>query len=207
MDVRRPIRRRGTDTPVHHPLDQLDIVLVTGDGSLHVVELKRAFTPKLVVEHRNHLIHVVRTSTEAVSQTENYLRSLDEEAHTIKSKLGAEAHRMFATVVIGDRQHNKLEVSEDFYQNIHACDSHLSHPSDDVRPTDLKRGERATNLHCAEPDEEQDDDGQDDEDDEYDEGEYETDDDPYGPRYDGPGHDGSNRRTAVLTSAAHWYNA
>ena len=172
-------------------LDQLDIVLVTGDGSLHVVELKRAFTPKLVVEHRNHLI-VGADVHEAVSQTENYLRSLDEEAHTIKSKLGAEAHRMFATVVIGDRQHNKLEVSdEDFYRTLRTYDSHLSRIQVMTYDQLISNAANALQIKFAETDEEQDDDGQDDEDDEYDEGEYETDDDPWAG-YDGPGHDGSD---------------
>jgi Domain of unknown function (DUF4263) len=107
-------------------LDQLDIVLITGDGSLHIVELKKAFIPKLVVEHRNH--HIVGADVhEAVAQTENYLRSLDGEVHTIKSKLKAEANRAFATVVIGDRQHNKLELSDDdFNVALRTYNSHLS---------------------------------------------------------------------------------
>jgi hypothetical protein len=107
-------------------LDQLDIVLITGDGSLHIVELKKAYIPKLVVQHRNH--HIVGADVhEAVAQTENYLRSLDGEVHTIKSKLGAEANRAFATVVIGDRQHNKLELSDEgFYGAVRTYNSHLS---------------------------------------------------------------------------------
>lgn len=107
-------------------LDQLDIVLINSDGSLHVVELKKAFIPKLVVEHRNH--HIVGPDVhEAVAQTENYLRSLDSEVYTIASKLKADASRAFATVVIGDRQHNKLELTdEDFNIALRTYNSHLS---------------------------------------------------------------------------------
>ena len=106
--------------------DQIDIALITGDGSLHVVELKRANIPKLVRPYRNH--HIVGNEVhEAVSQTENYLRSLDEEAHTIKSKLKFEAHRVFATVVIGHINHNVEEMDEDdFYRALRTYNSHLT---------------------------------------------------------------------------------
>ncbi|WP_454231561.1 Shedu anti-phage system protein SduA domain-containing protein [Mycolicibacterium fortuitum] len=106
--------------------DQIDIALVTGDGSLHIVELKRANIPKLVVPYRNHLI-VGKDVHEAVSQAENYLRSLDEEAHTIKSKLGFEAHRVFATVVIGHINHNTEDIEkDDFYRTLRTYNSHLT---------------------------------------------------------------------------------
>jgi hypothetical protein len=107
-------------------LDQLDIVLITTDGSLHVVELKKAYIPKLVVEHRNH--HIVGPDVhEAVAQTENYLKSLDSEVYTIASKLKADVSRAFATVVIGDHQHNRLNISDDdFYAALRTYNSHLS---------------------------------------------------------------------------------
>jgi hypothetical protein len=105
--------------------DQIDIALITGDGSLHVVELKRANIPKLVKPYRNHYI-VGNEVHEAVSQTENYLRSLDEEAHTIKSKLKFEAHRVFATVVIGHVNHNVEDMDDDdFYRTLRTYNSHL----------------------------------------------------------------------------------
>jgi hypothetical protein len=107
-------------------LDQLDIVLITTDGSLHVVELKRAFIPRLVIEHRKH--HIVGPDVhEAVAQTENYLLSLDSEVHTIANKLKVDVSRAFATVVIGDRQHNKLGVTdEEFNVALRTYNSHLS---------------------------------------------------------------------------------
>ncbi|PJE17497.1 MAG: hypothetical protein CK429_06605 [Mycobacterium sp.] len=117
----------GVDRTRHFTtLDQLDIVLITTDGSLHIVELKKAYIPKLVVEHRNH--HIPGPDVhEAVAQTQNYLKSLDSEVYTIASKLKADVSRAFATVVIGDRQHNKLEISEDdFYSALRTYNSHLS---------------------------------------------------------------------------------
>jgi predicted transcriptional regulator len=37
----------------------------------------------------------------AVSQTQNYLRALDEERHRIKAEFGIDPRRLHATVVIG----------------------------------------------------------------------------------------------------------
>jgi hypothetical protein len=42
----------------------------------------------------------------AVSQTQNYLRSLDEDRHRIKAGFGIDARRMHATVVIGHIDHD-----------------------------------------------------------------------------------------------------
>lgn len=107
-------------------LDQLDIVLITTDGSLHIVELKKAFIPKLVIPHRNHLI-VGPEVHEAVAQTQNYLLSLDSEVHTIANKLKVDVSRAFATVVIGDRQHNKHDLTdEEFNIALRTYNSHLS---------------------------------------------------------------------------------
>jgi hypothetical protein len=106
--------------------DQLDVPLVTGDGSVHIVELKRAYIPRLFLEHRSHFI-VGPDVHEAVAQTQNYIRSVDEEAHTIKSKFKFEAHRVFGTVVIGHLDHNKQEIDEESaYRALRTYNSHLS---------------------------------------------------------------------------------
>ncbi|KXP09967.1 hypothetical protein AXK57_14225 [Tsukamurella pulmonis] len=106
--------------------DQHDIPLLALDGSLHLVELKRAAIERLVKPHRNHLM-MGNDVHEAVSQTQNYLRTLDEEAHTIKSKFGVEAHRVFSTVVIGSAQHNKATVSpDDLARTMRVYNSHLT---------------------------------------------------------------------------------
>lgn len=81
-------------------LDQVDIPLLRADGSLHIVELKRANIEELVRKHRNHYI-VGDLVHEAVSQAQNYLRSLDEQRATILTDLGVDCRRSSATVVIG----------------------------------------------------------------------------------------------------------
>jgi hypothetical protein len=53
--------------------DQFDVPLVTADGSLHLVELKKARVSPLIRKVRNHLMVSGRVH-EAVSQTANYLR-------------------------------------------------------------------------------------------------------------------------------------
>lgn len=85
-------------------LDQIDIALIRADGALHVVELKQATIPRLVVPHRNHYI-VGPEVHAAVAQTMNYLRSLDEQRPTILAELGIDCRRAFATVVVGHPQY------------------------------------------------------------------------------------------------------
>ncbi len=58
------------------PLDQYDIPLICADGSLHIIELKEPGS-RLVKRYRGHLI-MANEVHEAVSQCQNYLRSLDE---------------------------------------------------------------------------------------------------------------------------------
>ncbi|MGW4112859.1 Shedu immune nuclease family protein [Actinosynnema sp. NPDC004786] len=87
-------RRRFTTT------DEVDIPLLRGDGSLHVVELKRAFVPRLVEKPRSHC-SVGADVHEAMTQAANYLRSLDEQRATILAEHGIETRRAFATVLIG----------------------------------------------------------------------------------------------------------
>lgn len=85
-------------------LTQLDVPLIRADGALHVVELKRACVPDLVVKHREFFV-VGPEVNKAVGQTLNYLREFDEQRDAIKSRLGLECRRAFATVVIGHPQH------------------------------------------------------------------------------------------------------
>jgi hypothetical protein len=107
-----PASRRGITL-----LDQFDIPLIRSDGTLHIVEIKPANIPRLVETHRNHLI-VGPEVHKATSQTINYLRSLDEQRSLIKSELGIDCRRSFATVVIGHPSFvediNEVEVAETF---------------------------------------------------------------------------------------------
>jgi hypothetical protein len=94
------------------PLDEYDIPLVCADGSLQLVELKRPDS-KLVRKHRNHLIPSNEVH-EAVSQCQNYLRSLDEMGASLRTlhhnELGLDYdyRRARGTVVIGHQDRVQL---------------------------------------------------------------------------------------------------
>ncbi|MEV5443757.1 Shedu anti-phage system protein SduA domain-containing protein [Streptomyces sp. NPDC052644] len=78
----------------------LDIPLLRGDGSLHVVELKRANVENLVIRRSGHLM-LGASAHRAVSQAQNYLRAMDENRKSILDDYGVDTRRAAATVVIG----------------------------------------------------------------------------------------------------------
>ncbi|MFI2377153.1 Shedu anti-phage system protein SduA domain-containing protein [Streptomyces sp. NPDC018964] len=78
----------------------LDIPLLRGDGSLHVVELKRANIKDLVIRRSGHLM-LGAPAHRAVSQAQNYLRAMDENRPSILAEHGVDTRRASATVVIG----------------------------------------------------------------------------------------------------------
>ncbi|MFC4563821.1 Shedu anti-phage system protein SduA domain-containing protein [Nocardiopsis mangrovi] len=82
--------------------DEIDIPLIRGDGSLHVVELKRSMNLKngLVKRHRGEYVPTSSVN-DAVAQAANYLVNLDGNRNEIKEKLGLETRRASATVLIG----------------------------------------------------------------------------------------------------------
>ncbi|ASU79343.1 DUF4263 domain-containing protein [Actinopolyspora erythraea] len=91
--------------------EELDIPLIRADGSLHVVELKRALRSSGIIKrHRNAWVPTAEVHN-AVGQAINYLASLDEHRQRIRDEFGLETKRASATVVIG---HPKLhpEVAE-----------------------------------------------------------------------------------------------
>ncbi|MFD6872292.1 Shedu anti-phage system protein SduA domain-containing protein [Streptomyces koyangensis] len=92
--VRELARRQYTSDAV------LDIPLLRGDGSLHVVELKRARIGELVIRRNGHLM-LGAPAHHAVSQVQNYLRAMDENRGTILAAHGVDTRRASATVVIG----------------------------------------------------------------------------------------------------------
>ncbi|MFD6392956.1 Shedu anti-phage system protein SduA domain-containing protein [Nocardia sp. NPDC060259] len=96
-------------------MDEFDIPLLRGDGSLHIVELKKAMVPNLVEQPRTHCSAGLDVHR-AVTQAANYLRSLDENRAAILADYGIECRRAFATVVIGhpkfvDRRYSASEVA------------------------------------------------------------------------------------------------
>jgi hypothetical protein len=82
-------------------LDQLDLVLLRPDGSLHGLELKAA-TPKnpLVKRDHNHVI-VGGEVNDAFGQAINYLRELDESRHQILAEWRIDCRRASMTIVMG----------------------------------------------------------------------------------------------------------
>jgi hypothetical protein len=106
--------------------DQFDVPLVTADGSLHLVELKRADAgPIIRKDHGNWIVG--GPVHEAVSQTQNYLRGLDEDRHKIKSEFGIDPRRLHATVVIGHIDHAKSTIPIDaIYETLRTYNSHMT---------------------------------------------------------------------------------
>lgn len=80
--------------------DQLDLVLLRPDGTLHGVELKKAKVDDIITAHRSHMI-VGACVNEAVGQAANYLRELDEKRAQILTDLHIDTRRASMTVVIG----------------------------------------------------------------------------------------------------------
>ncbi|MFF2659406.1 Shedu anti-phage system protein SduA domain-containing protein [Kitasatospora sp. NPDC058032] len=94
----------------------LDIPLLRADGSLHVVELKRANVGTLVIRRNGHLM-LGALAHQAVSQAQSYLRTLDENRRTILADYGVDSRRASATIVIGHSRYvggdiTPLEVAE-----------------------------------------------------------------------------------------------
>ncbi|MEV0391781.1 Shedu anti-phage system protein SduA domain-containing protein [Polymorphospora rubra] len=108
------------------PGDELDLLLVRSDGSLHVVEIKQANVPKLIREHRSHY-RVGNEVHEAVSQAANYLRSLDEQRDFILNRFKVDPRRASATVVIGHPMFVDARIPQDVInETIRTYNSHLS---------------------------------------------------------------------------------
>ncbi|MFK4108340.1 Shedu anti-phage system protein SduA domain-containing protein [Streptomyces sp. NPDC002176] len=84
------------------PGDEIDIPLIRGDGSLHIVELKRSMSLSgpLVKEHRGAWVPAAAVH-DAVGQAINYLVGLDENRQTIYRDLGIETRRASAVVLVG----------------------------------------------------------------------------------------------------------
>jgi Shedu protein SduA, C-terminal len=107
-------------------LDQFDIVLIQADSSLHLIEIKQANIPKLVVKDHNHWI-VGDDVHKAVSQAMNYLRSLDEQRAQIMADFDIDCRRASATVVLGHPRFLKTDPSPaQLSEAIRTYNSHLA---------------------------------------------------------------------------------
>jgi hypothetical protein len=102
----------------------LDIPLLRGDGSLHVVELKRANIKDLVIRRSGHLM-LGAAAHRAVSQAQNYLRALDENRPSILAEHGLDTRRASATVVIGHPQYVTGDVtSQEIWETLRTYNTH-----------------------------------------------------------------------------------
>lgn len=82
------------------PDAEFDIPLIRGDGSLHIVEIKRSMKIPLIKRHRNRWVLTAEVHT-AIGQAVNYLVGLDENREEIQRTFGIDARRSSATVLIG----------------------------------------------------------------------------------------------------------
>jgi len=104
--------------------DVPDFLLIRPDGSLHIVEIKGANIPRLVVAHRQH--HVIGNEVHlAVGQAMNYLRSFDEQVANIRHELGVDVRRASATVVVGHPSHCAMDEAV-IAQTLRTYNSHLA---------------------------------------------------------------------------------
>ncbi|MYQ75924.1 MULTISPECIES: Shedu anti-phage system protein SduA domain-containing protein [unclassified Streptomyces] len=90
--------------------DQLDLVLIRPDGTLHGVELKRANVRPLVTAPRGHLIPGAKVH-EAYCQALVYVRELDEHRAQIRADWNIDCRRASMTVVIGHIKFAPPEIS------------------------------------------------------------------------------------------------
>ncbi|MCP3755296.1 Shedu anti-phage system protein SduA domain-containing protein [Streptomyces sp. TBY4] len=104
----------------------LDIPLLRGDGSLHVVELKRANIKDLVIRRSGHLM-LGAAAHHAVSQAQNYLRTMDENREAILARHGVDTRRASATVVIGHPRYVSGDITpEHIAETLRTYNTHTS---------------------------------------------------------------------------------
>jgi hypothetical protein len=109
------------------PGDEVDIPLIRGDGSLHIVELKRSMslTGPLVRRHRNAWVPAAQV-TEAVGQAVNYLVGLDENRDRIGEQFGIETRRVSALILIGHPALQPEVPEEEITEALRTFNTHLS---------------------------------------------------------------------------------
>ncbi|MBO7936317.1 DUF4263 domain-containing protein [Streptomyces sp. S9] len=138
----------------------LDIPLLRGDGSLHVVELKRANIKDLVIRRSGHLM-LGAPAHRAVSQAQNYLRAMDENRPSILAEHGVDTRRASATVVIGHPRYVTGDVtSQEIAETLRTYNTHQARIEVITYETLLDSASRMLALSSArqdadpEPDEE-----------------------------------------------------
>jgi hypothetical protein len=106
--------------------DEVDIPLVRGDGSMHIVELKRSMSLSrpLVKRHRNAWVPTSQVH-DAVSQAVNYLVGLDENRQSIREEFGLDTRRASAIVLIGHPARQPDVPEEAINETLRTLNAHL----------------------------------------------------------------------------------
>ncbi|MFF9007223.1 Shedu anti-phage system protein SduA domain-containing protein [Streptomyces goshikiensis] len=133
----------------------LDIPLLRGDGSLHVVELKRANIKDLVIRRSGHLM-LGAPAHHAVSQAQNYLRTMDENRKDILAQHGVDTRRASATVVIGHPRYVSGGVSpQEIAETLRTYNTHAARIEVITYETLLESAARMLALSSARQDPDQ----------------------------------------------------
>ncbi|MEU4645087.1 Shedu anti-phage system protein SduA domain-containing protein [Micromonospora sp. NPDC023814] len=103
---------------------ELDIPLLRPDGSLHLVELKKA-NVRIMTHQRNGLIPNGEVHR-AVGQVMNYLVALDEDRPRIRDRHGVDVRRAGATVVVGHPRFQPDLDEADMNEVLRIYSSHLA---------------------------------------------------------------------------------
>lgn len=107
-------------------LEQLDIPLLRPDGCLHIVELKQAHIPRLLVKDHGKPILGPEVHL-AVTQAMNYLNAFDEQRANILVNMKIDSHRAGVTIVIGHAKFiNEAFSPADLAEALRTYNSHLS---------------------------------------------------------------------------------
>ncbi|MFE1475958.1 Shedu anti-phage system protein SduA domain-containing protein [Streptomyces cyaneofuscatus] len=107
------------------PGDEIDIPLIRADGSLYIVELKKAAGVKLVKGHRGSWVPR-REVHDAVGQAINYLVGLDENRDRISMEFGIDVRRASALVLVGHPLSQPEVDEKDINEALRIHTSHLN---------------------------------------------------------------------------------
>ncbi|MBT3082396.1 MULTISPECIES: Shedu anti-phage system protein SduA domain-containing protein [Streptomyces] len=134
----------------------LDIPLLRGDGSLHVVELKRAYIPNLVIRKDGHLM-LGAPAHHAISQAQNYLRVMDENRENILTNHGVDTRRASATVVIGHPRYVNGDITnQEIAETLRTYNTHATRIEVITYETLLESATRMLALSSAQQESESD---------------------------------------------------
>jgi hypothetical protein len=90
-----------TDRRLLLPDSESDLLLVRGDGSVHIVAVHPAMRVQGLIKRDRGGWSLMPEVRDAVGQAESYLVSLDENRDWVREKFGVDTRRASATVLIG----------------------------------------------------------------------------------------------------------